>query len=430
MSKHIKNLGLFKSCQRFALHAFSKRLASKIGLFAAVIPFAILVGCTPVVEPEPEHPCTADIHCVYDDGSSECETGFAWEDASDEENYNCLTLTGVLGANTHSLNNVLLEQISDGSDGLSAPRDLAFNPDDDIQLWAVNYNDNSISELLEPGTDYQTPLHFNSFGSAHFLAHPAALAFGESGLMATAQEEDRETQGPVAAGGSPADFMGPSLWPTNLSDFDGGHASHMDMLHNSPNSTGMAWETGNAYWNFDGAHNAITRYDFRTDHGQGGAYHGDGITARYVSGEVSYLPNVSSHMEFDHDTSLLYIADSGNNRIAVLDTTTGTRGSVMGPNYDGGEQYLVDGASLSTLIDGVNVEGLNQPSGLELHDGMIFVSDYESGMIFAFSKEGEVLDYIDTGLGGGALQGMAFSSTGELFFVNTDGNSIWRLQAK
>ena len=35
--------------------------------------------------------------------------------------------------------------------------------------------------------------------------------------------------------------MGPTLWDGNLNIYDGGHASHLDMLHNSPNGAGIAW---------------------------------------------------------------------------------------------------------------------------------------------------------------------------------------------
>src|SRR5690606_38485909 len=119
--------------------------------------------------------------------------------------------------------------------------------------------------------------------------------------------------------------------------YDSGHASHLDMLHNSPNGVGIAWDHDNVYWLFDGFHESITRYDFRNDHGLGGEDHRDGIIRRYVEGEVSYVPEVTAGMEIDHATGLLYFSDPGNARIAVLDTTSGAPGGPIGPNYDGAE---------------------------------------------------------------------------------------------
>ena len=199
--------------------------------------------------------------------------------------------------------------------------------------------------------------------------------------------------------------MGPTLWPSDLDDFDAGHGSHLDMLHNSPNGVGIAWETDNVYWIFDGYHESLTRYDFARDHGQGGADHSDGEVIRYIEGEVGYEDDVSSHLVYDPDTALLYAADTANGRITVLDTASGELGSRIGPNYDGIDQYEADDADFWTLIEEPD---LTKPSGLEIHEYIIYVSDYASGTIFAFDLDGEVVDWLDTGLGEDTLMGMAF----------------------
>ena len=59
--------------------------------------------------------------------------------------------------------------------------------------------------------------------------------------------------------------MGPTLWTNDGSIYNGGHATHYDMLHDSPNGAGIAWESGTAYWIFDGWHQSLTRYNFRND---------------------------------------------------------------------------------------------------------------------------------------------------------------------
>ena len=40
-----------------------------------------------------EHPCERSAHCVYDseNGESNCESGYTWEDPEDSNNYNCVS---------------------------------------------------------------------------------------------------------------------------------------------------------------------------------------------------------------------------------------------------------------------------------------------------------------------------------------------------
>ena len=45
---------------------------------------------------------------------------------------------------------------------------------------------------------------------------------------------------------------------------------------------------------------------------------------RYVEGYVKGAAGVPSHLALDRASGLLYIADTGHSRIAVLDTNTGT----------------------------------------------------------------------------------------------------------
>lgn len=329
----------------------------------------------------------------------------------------------LLGNGSHDISGLSLTEIATAADGLATPRDLAFRPGYAGQLWVVNYDDDSVVVVFDAGTADQTASKYAGPGNYHFLSQPASLAFGEPGFMATCQEQDERTQGP---NGTPPDFMGPTLWNTDLSVFDGGHASHMDMLHNSPNAVGIAWEDGNAYWVFDGYHASLTRYDFKEDHGPGGADHSDGVVARYVEGEVQRLPNVSSHMLYDPSTELLYVADTGNGRIAVLDTTTGTDGQAIYPNYDQTDQYSVDGAELSTLVDGVDI-GMEAPSGLARRGDVLFVSDNANSKIFAFSLEGELVDWVDTELADGSLMGLAFGDDDALYMVDALSSRVLRL---
>ena len=255
------------------------------------------------------------------------------------------------------------------------------------------------------------------------MANPAGLAFNpKTGFFATIHDEDQPTQS-----STPWDFMGPTLWSSNLTTFDGGHGGHMDMLHNTPNGMGIAWEKDNVYWVFDGTHGSLTRYDFKQHHGAGGSDHSDGEVLRYAQDLVKRVAGVPSHLELDPAKKLLYVADTGNNRVAALDITSGKQGSAISPNYDGVTQRMMDGAKLTTLVAGKSV-GLNKPSGLALYRGVLYVGDNETGRIHAFDpKDGEQLDYLDTGLPAGALRGINFDPQGRLYLVDAKGVRVLRI---
>lgn len=328
----------------------------------------------------------------------------------------------VLGSGAHTIASIELKQIAGTADGLNNPRDVAFNPQSPTDLWIPNFTDRGMVILKAAGTPQQTKIRKAGPGGEHFMPHPSAMAFGVPGRMATAHEEDKSTQQ-----GTPADFMGPSLWTTDAT-FEAGHSSHYDMLHNSPNAVGIAWEKDNVYWVFDGYHHAITRYDFASDHGPGGDDHSDGYIARHVEGQVSYVKGVSSHMEFDRDTKKLYIADTGNHRIAVLDTTTGKAGPSIGPNYDGCVQYRATGTMIATFFDGA----LKKPSGIALYDGLIYVSDNETSQVLAFDKNAQLVDYVDLSaeIKPGSLQGITFDAQGKLYVVDGLDSRVFQISAK
>ncbi|MCA9523934.1 MAG: hypothetical protein KC609_23355 [Myxococcales bacterium] len=337
--------------------------------------------------------------------------------------------TGIpsLGGGTHLPSNVTIEILADTSNTtLSTPRDLAFNPMYANELWIVNYETESMTILLNVDNPDAPRVHRQTATGHHFLARPSSLAFGKLGFLATCHETAIKTQDTT-----PADFMGPTLFTSNLAEFDGGHGGHYDMLHNTPNGMGIAWEKDNVYWVFDGYHSSLTRYDFQEDHGAGGSDHTDGIVWRFVEGQVKRVAGVPSHLYYVPSSALLYVADTGNNRIAILDTTTGTFGATITPNYDGSTQLKVDNATLTTLIEGSTMK-MERPSGLEIHDDVLYVTDNKTSVIYAFTLQGKLIDYlqIHETIPSGSMMGIALDKSNRIYLVDSTGNRIIRLSPK
>ena len=328
-----------------------------------------------------------------------------------------------LGSGNHTPASVAFTTVGLAGNGLAAPRDLAFNPLVPDELWVVNYTDSSaliISNASTPGRTFLSRLdsHAN-----HFMPYPSALAFGGStttfgipGTFATSAESNN--------GGNY--FMGPTLWSSDLSVFavqdPNGLGSHIDMLHCSPYAMGIAWQGANVYWVFGGYMSDIVKYDFQIDHGIGNDDHSDGQKYHYVAGLVKRTVGVPSHLAYDSGTGLLYIADTGNSRIAVLDTNTGSITS----DHAGPDPVLIDknvtGATLTTLVS-----GLNKPCGLELHNGLLYVSEYGTGVISAYTLAGVKVNWLDTGVGANRVMGLNFGPDGKLYFVDNPGNRVLRI---
>lgn len=324
-------------------------------------------------------------------------------------------VVAVLGGGTHSVDDLDVTTIARAADGLAGPTDLAFHPTAD-ELWIVNQVDESITIVAGPaGEETSASTAREPVSGHHFLARPSGIAFSDNGDFATIHDTDDKTQG---ENGTPEDFMGPTLWTGDSSVFDGGHDSHLDMLHNSPNGKGIAWESGNTFWIVDGYHASVTRYRFKSDHGLGGADHSDGVVSRFVEGELTLVPTLPAHAELDHSTDLLYVADSGTGRVLALDTASGSEGAPLTPNYDGTEQYSVDNASMIPVI-----EGLQAPVGVALYDDLLFVSDAGAGTIHAFDLEGREVDWLEVG---GTPCGIAFASDGSLYVVDPGAEQVVR----
>lgn len=342
----------------------------------------------------------------------------------------------VLGAGEHSLSAVIVDEIGSAGDGLNGPRDLEFNPEVPGELWVVNRIDDSTVTYKNAGTSTQQATKLIDPYALHFMEEVSSVAFADGLRFGTCQESRNTYNGQAF----PDDFMGPALWsadpaiyaksnPAAVAEVGFDLGSHLDMLHESPLCMGIAWERDNVYWTFDGLSGTLSRYDFVQDHGAGFDDHRDGTVERYVEAGVLRVGDVPSHLAFEAETGLVYVADTGNARIAVLDPAGGVPDAALTP--------MEPGVSLITMI-GVRAEdvvapgqdGLVHPSGLALHDGMIFTSDNATSRILAFTLEGELVDYLDTELPEGSLMGITFDDEGRLYAVDFLGDRVLRYSAR
>lgn len=339
----------------------------------------------------------------------------------------------VLGNQSNDMAKVQIDVIATSEDELDIPRDLAFDPETPDRLWVVNQADDSVTIVFDAGLDTQTTDHLIDPYALHFMEEVSAIAFGQPGTFGTCQESRNTYNGQGGAN----DFMGPTLWSSDLNVFATSNqdaidylselfgfytdlGSHLDMQHETPLCNGIAWERDNRYWAFDGLNQTIDMVDFNEDHGVGYDDHSDGVTAAYDSGGISYTPGISNHMVFDQETALLYISDPGNGRVMVLDTTAGTRGAdlpIMEPRTD---HYEMEGVAATEFIT-----GLETPTGLAIQSGVLFVGDYKSGTIYAFDLDsGEQVDSLAIGR---AVMGLTAPYPDELWLTDTIANEVIRI---
>jgi hypothetical protein len=310
--------------------------------------------------------------------------------------------------------------IVDEKAGLQSPTDLAFHPDRD-ELWIVDRATNGVHVVFAPGKSEQRVESRVDAYAQHFMPKPAALAFGVEGRFATCADSRNEwNEGPLT---KPDDFMGPTLWTSDLSIFarvgqtfpkpsSAPEGSHLDMLHESPHCVGIAHEKDNVFWVFDGLHGNVVRYDFQKDHGPGGASHADGIVRRYPEVAVQRVEGVVGHMAIEGTS--LYIADTGGGRVLRVDIASGASSGKLAPEELVAEYTKVEGVKVEVLAN-----GLREPSGIAVHNGRVYVAEHESGDIV-------VIGGARIATGAKDLAGLAFHGD-KLFFVDESGKRVVRV---
>ena len=321
--------------------------------------------------------------------------------------------------------------IATTSDSLSKPRDLEFHPGQTNDLWVANQATDSISIIHNAGKSNQWSENRDDYYSNHFMEEVSSIAFGKydpkhDWVFSSAQETRNTFDGQQAAN----NFMGPALWPSNLSEFavvnqgtNNELGSHLDMLHESPNGMGVAHDSGNAYWYFDGYYGELVYYDFVVDHDCGGDDHDDGIVRRYSEVTLSRTASVPGHMILDKSTAKLYIANTGGGEILWVDTDsangfTPTTAGQMDP-------VLAEYSIANGVNHGVFATQPTSPSGIALHNDTLFVSDNSNSKIYAYDLQGNLLDSITTNAN--SIMGLEVGPDGHLWYVDGVLNKVVRI---
>ncbi len=316
-------------------------------------------------------------------------------------------------------------ELGNAVDDLDNPMDLDFNRDEgrENELWVLNGGEIGGTTVIfyDPGTSDQNTLFLRDGNARHFMANSSAISFSDNETFGTAQNVlDANFQG--------GSFTGPSLWSTDLDIYAQNHGrngSHLDMLHGSPYCSGIEAETDNIYWVFDGGNGHICRYDFVEPHVPGGEDHSDGKVWRYMEVAVERSMDVPSHLVRDRSTDWLYIVDAGNARILRMNVNSGTPAvDLQLINEPLAEHKRVDGVEWEVYIS----SGLEAPTGIEVADGRLLVSDNANGQIVVYDITGESaveLGRLETNAE--SIMGIKVGTDNNLYYVDNGARTLVRV---
>lgn len=319
-----------------------------------------------------------------------------------------------------------IQTIATASDQLNRPTDLDFFPIlGKDELWVVNQRTESdggstltISNASSTADNRWLRVDGNAW---HFMSLPTGIAFSDDNFNFAV------SPGVLDANHSGGTFTGPALFssdPAIYAQPSGGNGSHLDMLHGSPYSMGIAHDSGNAFWIYDNYNKDIVYYDFVEDHGPGNDDHSDGIVRRYSNMGISADADIPNHMILDKSSGWLYFVDNGNDRVIRLNTNSGTSSTPLALiNEQLAEHSRVNGYSWEVLI-----EGLDRPCGIEIIDNVLLVGEYNTGEIIAYDMDTDFneMGRIETGVVG--LTGIKVGPDGSVWYTNRILNELNKIQ--
>lgn len=320
------------------------------------------------------------------------------------------------------------EEIATAEEDISDPRDLDFHPVlSRNELWVIlkstEDSGGKTVKISNAGEANQSELLQQDGNAWHFMSLPTGIAFSNNDNFATSPGVFDANHD----GGMP--FTGPTLWssdPAIYAQESGGNGSHLDMLHESPYSMGIAWEVGNKFWVTCGDHNEIMSYDFQEDHGPGNSDHSDGIIYKYQIEGYNEDPQheVPDHLVFDHNTGWLYVCNSQQNRVIRINTYSGTPGEDAVP-HEATEIYAhMENFEWEVFID----QGLDGPTGIDIVEDRMIVSNYNTGDINLYDIGGNIpilLTTIPTGSNG--IMGVKVGPDGKIWYVNSVTDKVMRI---
>jgi len=329
--------------------------------------------------------------------------------------------------------------IADSSDALVEPRDLEFHPGRANELWIANRATDSITIVENTGMENQTSQNRKDSNRNHFLEEVSAISFGayhpEFDWQWGSAQETRNT---FCGQGAANNFMGPALWPSSLSHFavenqnngNGLLGSHIDMLHESPYGVGIAHDSDNAYWYNDGYYGELVYYDFQEDHDTGQDDHSDGIVRRYSEIQLTHAYGIPGHMVLDKDSGILYIADTGANRVVWVNTddTSVTSQNIMSSSTR--LEPLQEYSEMSGIEWGVLATGLNRPTGIALDGDQLFVSQNGNGRIVAYDLSTNGKSAVEAGsiqTTASSIMGLEIGPSGHLYYVDNGQDKVIRV---
>ena len=322
----------------------------------------------------------------------------------------------------------IISEIANSSDQLNKPTDLDFFPIlGKDELWVINQRTENaggstltISDATaEPPTNFLSRVDGNAW---HFMSLPTAIAFSDDNFNFAS------SPGVQDANHNGGTFTGPSLWssdPDIYAQPSGGNGSHLDMLHGSPFSMGIAHEVDNVFWVYDDWNKDIVRYDFVDDHGPGNDDHSDAIVRRYQNIGIDADGDIPNHMVIDKSTGWLYFVDNGNDRVIRLDINSGTSSTPLPlTNENLAEHSAIGGFTSEVIID----SGLEQPCGIEIFENYLLVGDYSTGDIVIYDMNSDFAELGRVPTLEPGLTGIKIGPDGNIWFTNRLQNTLMSVQ--